>query len=52
MVRTSFDQRALDYIQSNEEPLAFEILCDHISEYKVAITPEEYERIYTGYDNV
>lgn len=36
---------ALDYIQYNEEPLAFEILCDHISEYNVAITLEEYEKI-------
>ncbi|MFH5067067.1 MafI family immunity protein [Enterobacter cloacae complex sp. 2024EL-00215] len=36
---------ALDYIQYNEEPLAFEILCDHICEYDVAITSEEYERI-------
>ncbi|RTY55132.1 MafI family immunity protein [Pantoea sp. YU22] len=39
-------------MQYNEESLAFEILCDHISEYEVAITPEEYERIYTGYDSV
>lgn len=36
---------ALDYIQYNEEPLAFEILCDHISEHDVAITSEEYEKI-------
>jgi len=36
---------ALDYIQYNEEPLAFEILCDHISEYDVAITQNEYELI-------
>jgi len=36
---------ALDYIQYNEEPLAFEILCDHISEYDIAITSEEYGMI-------
>lgn len=36
---------ALDYIKHNEEPLAFEILCDHISEYDIAITSEEYEEI-------
>ncbi|MDW8848447.1 MafI family immunity protein [Erwinia sp. MMLR14_017] len=36
---------ALDYIQHNEEPLAFEILCDHISEYDISITSEEYELI-------
>jgi hypothetical protein len=36
---------ALDYIQYNEEPLAFEILCDHISEYDVSITLDEYEKI-------
>ena len=26
---------ALDYINFNEEPLAFEILCEHICEYDV-----------------
>lgn len=36
---------ALDYIQYNEEPLAFEILCDHISEYDITITENEYELI-------
>ncbi|MBK4717097.1 MULTISPECIES: MafI family immunity protein [Tenebrionibacter/Tenebrionicola group] len=36
---------ALDYIQYNEEPLAFEILCDHISEYDIKITQREYELI-------
>lgn len=36
---------ALDYIQYDEELLAFEILCDHISEYNVAITSAEYEKI-------
>lgn len=41
----SLIEGALDYIQYNEEPLAFEILCDHISEYDVAITSEEYEKI-------
>lgn len=38
-------QGALDYIQFNEEPLAFEILCDHISEYDIEITAEEYDEI-------
>lgn len=33
---------ALDYIAYNEENLAFEILCDHICEYNVSITDEEY----------
>lgn len=36
---------ALDYIHHNEEPLAFEILCDHISEYDISITLREYELI-------
>jgi len=36
-------QGALDYISYNEEGLAFEILCDHICEYEVAITDEEYK---------
>lgn len=34
---------ALDYVNFNEEPLAFEILCEHICEYDVAISKEEYE---------
>lgn len=36
---------ALGYIQHNEEPLAFEILCDHISEYNISISLDEYELI-------
>ncbi|HEM8613430.1 TPA: MafI family immunity protein [Citrobacter amalonaticus] len=36
---------ALDYIQYDEEPHAFEILCDHISEYDITITENEYELI-------
>ncbi|EQB4817905.1 TPA: MafI family immunity protein [Citrobacter amalonaticus] len=36
---------ALDYIQYDEEPLAFEILCDHISEYDITLTENEYELI-------
>jgi hypothetical protein len=35
-------QGALDYISYNEESLAFEVLCDHICEYDVIITDEEY----------
>ncbi|WP_299256947.1 MafI family immunity protein [uncultured Kushneria sp.] len=35
-------QGALDYVEYNEESLAFEILCDHICEYDVSITDEEY----------
>lgn len=35
-------QGALDYVGYNEEKLAFEILCDHICEYDVPITREEY----------
>lgn len=35
-------QGALDYVSHNEESLAFEILCDHIGEYDVSITAEEY----------
>lgn len=36
---------ALDYVDHNEEGLAFEILCDHISEYDVSISAAEYEEI-------
>lgn len=35
-------QGALDYIGHNEEILAFEVLCDHICEYGIPITDEEY----------
>lgn len=38
---------ALDYIKFNEEPLAFEILCDHICEYDVALSQSEYEEVIT-----
>lgn len=36
-------QGALDYVKYNEESLAFEILCDHICEYDLSISSEEYE---------
>lgn len=35
-------QGALDYVAYSEEKLAFEILCDHICEYDISITDEEY----------
>lgn len=35
-------QGALDYVAHSEESLAFEILCDHICEYDISITDEEY----------
>lgn len=35
-------QGALDYVAYSEESLAFEILCDHIYEYDISITDEEY----------
>ncbi|MBU9835962.1 MafI family immunity protein [Rahnella perminowiae] len=34
---------ALDYINFNEENLAFEILCDHIAEYDVVLSQEEFQ---------
>ncbi|WP_153789216.1 MafI family immunity protein [Pseudomonas sp. EMN2] len=36
-------QGALDYVAYNEEGLAFEILCDHICEFDISITGEEYQ---------
>lgn len=33
---------AISYINHNERGLAFETICDHISEYDVKITEEEY----------
>ena len=35
-------QGALDYVAYGEESLAFEILCDHICQYDIFITDEEY----------
>ncbi|WP_057437535.1 MafI family immunity protein [Pseudomonas syringae group genomosp. 3] len=35
-------QGALDYVAYNEESLSFEVLCDHICEYDISITDEEY----------
>ncbi|PYB79910.1 MafI family immunity protein [Pseudomonas soli] len=35
-------QGVLDYVAYSEEGLAFEILCDHICEYDVSISDEEY----------
>ncbi|WP_313738968.1 MafI family immunity protein [Pseudomonas sp.] len=36
-------QGALDYTAYNEESLAFEVLCDHICEYDIPLTDEEYK---------
>ncbi|GLS05442.1 hypothetical protein GCM10007860_25950 [Chitiniphilus shinanonensis] len=33
---------ALDYMNHNEVPLAFEILCDHICEYEISLSEIEY----------
>lgn len=35
-------QGTLGYVAYNEESLAFEVLCDHICEYDISITDEEY----------
>jgi hypothetical protein len=34
---------ALDYIGHNEESLAFEILCDHIVEWEIKLSSEEFD---------
>ncbi|NPE57474.1 MafI family immunity protein [Dickeya dadantii] len=36
---------ALDYIKFNEEPLALEILCDHICEYDINVSQAEYDEV-------
>lgn len=41
-LNSDFLQGALDYVAYSEESLAFEILCDHICEYDISITDEEY----------
>lgn len=35
----------LNYVRCNEESLALEILCDHISEYDVSLSNEEFEEV-------
>lgn len=36
-------QDAINYVEHGENALAFEIICDHISEFEVSITKSEYE---------
>jgi hypothetical protein len=36
-------QYAIDYVDFDERGLAFETICDHLSEYDVPITSQEYE---------
>ncbi|WLG46436.1 MafI family immunity protein [Pseudomonas sp. FP1740] len=40
-----FLEGALDYVKYNEESLALEILCEHICEYDVALTIDEFKEI-------
>ena len=35
-------QDAINYVDYDERGLAFETICDHLSEYNVPITQEEY----------
>lgn len=35
-------QDAINYVDYNERGLAFETICDHISEFNVPITQDEY----------
>lgn len=36
---------ALDYINYSENVLAFETLCDHIADYEVKLSDDEYKKI-------
>lgn len=36
---------ALDYINHSENVLAFETLCDHISDFDVKISVDEYNKV-------
>lgn len=38
---------AIYYIDCNERGLAFETICDHISEYEIPITRAEYDQAIT-----
>lgn len=35
-------QDAINYVDRNERGLAFETICDHLSEYDVSISEDEY----------
>ncbi|ELY6247594.1 MafI family immunity protein [Cronobacter universalis] len=35
-------QNAISYVDHNERGLAFEKICDHLSEYGIPITEKEY----------
>lgn len=39
---TGMLQDAISYVDHNERGLAFEKICDHLSEYDIPITEEEY----------
>ncbi|ALB67052.1 MafI family immunity protein [Cronobacter dublinensis] len=39
---TELLQDAIGYVDHNERGLAFETICDHLSEYDIPITEEEY----------
>ncbi|MCT8250312.1 MafI family immunity protein [Proteus faecis] len=39
---TELLQDAINYIEYDERGLAFETICDHISEYNIPITSEEH----------
>lgn len=39
---TELLQDAISYVDHNERGLAFETICDHISEYDIPITKKEY----------
>ncbi|MGN3438781.1 MULTISPECIES: MafI family immunity protein [Proteus] len=41
-LNTELLQDAINYIEYDERGLAFETICDHISEYNIPITSEEY----------
>jgi len=36
---------ALDYVNNNEEMLAFEMLCDYLADYNVCLCMKEYDEM-------
>lgn len=44
-IDTSIIDFDLEYIKHSENVLAFETLCDHIADYDVVITKDEYNQI-------
>ena len=44
-LKDRLDPSIIDYINYSESLLAFETLCDHIADYDVKVSDDEYEKV-------